>query len=130
MMAVFKAILALAVVWTVYFLRGNVWFRLYPAVVCAAVLAAFALSAFKTPLVEAIARRRGEVLDEEGIAYCRKVNKCWIAFLGVHFLLTVASIFAPIGVWAFYNGFLAYVLIASMFAGEWLYRRKVKGSRR
>lgn len=126
MKAIIKASLAAAAVWLVYFFRGNVFFRVYPAVICAAVLALFVVSSFRTPLVEVIARKRGEKLDGKGVAYCRRVNNCWIAFLSAHFLVTAASVFASLEVWAFYNGFLAYVLIAAMFAGEWMVRRQIK----
>ena len=124
--AAVKIAFAAALVWAVYFLRGNIWFRLYPAVMCAAALAAFAASSFKTPLVETIARKRGEKLDAEGVDYCRRVNNCWILFLTVHLALTVASVFASLEIWAFYNGVLSYVFFALMFVGEWIVRRRFK----
>lgn len=130
MKAIFKASLAVAVVWLVYFLKGNVYFRLYPAVVCALAFSAFAFSSLKTPLVEKIARRSGEKLDANAIAYCRKVNNCWIVFLSLHLCVTIATVFASMEVWAFYNGFLAYVLMALMFAAERFWRMKVKGGGR
>lgn len=129
MKAVLKASLALAIVWLVYFLRGNIWFRLYPLVMCIAALTAFVVSSFKTPLVEKIARRRLGALDAAGVRYCRKVNNCWILFLILHTMVTLATVFMPMGVWAFYNGFFAYVLFAAMFGGEWLLRRKARGHR-
>jgi uncharacterized membrane protein len=125
--AIVRASLAAALIWLVYFLRGNIYLRLYPAVVSAAAFAAFAISSFRTPLVETIARKRGEKLDAAGVRYCRRVNNCWTAFLGLHLAVTVASVFMSHEFWAFYNGFLAYVLFAAMFAAEWLVRRKLKG---
>jgi uncharacterized membrane protein len=127
MKAVVRASLAAAVIWLVYFLRGNIWFRLYPVVMSAVAFAAFAVSSFRTPLVETIARKRGEKLDAAGVRYCRRVNNCWTAFLFVHLAVTSLSVFMPLEVWAFYNGFLAYVLFAVMFAAEWLVRRRLKG---
>jgi uncharacterized membrane protein len=121
--AVLKAFFAAGAVWLVYFLRGNVYFRLYPAVMCACALAVFVFSSFKTPMVELVARRRHAQLDAEHIRYCRKVNDCWIVFLSLHLAATVASVFMPIGIWAFYNGFFAYVLFGAMFLGEWIVRR-------
>lgn len=127
MKAAVRASLAVALVWLVYFLRGNICLRLYPAVMGGVAFAVFALSNFKTPLVETIARKRGEKLDADGIVYCRKVNKCWTAFLAAHLAVTLATVFMSHEVWVFYNGFLAYVLFATMFAAEWLVRRKLKG---
>jgi uncharacterized membrane protein len=129
MKAFFRASLAAAVVWLVYFLRGNVYFRLYPVAVCAAVFAAFLISAFRTPIVELVARKRYGALDEEQTAYCRKVNNCWIVFLSAHLAVTAATVFMPLRVWAFYNGFLAYVLFGLMFLGERLVRRRKEACR-
>ena len=116
----------IGVVWAVYLLRAGVWFRLYPAAMVAVALAFFALSLRRTPLVETFARRMGETLDERGVAYCRRVTVAWTVFLLVHFAVTLATVFASHEVWAIYNGFLAYVLIGAMFAGEWLVRRRVR----
>ena len=114
------------VVWGLYLVRANVWFRLYPAVMVAAALVAFAASLFRTPLVEVFARRMGEALDERGVAYCRAVTVVWTAFLSAHLAVTVATVFASYETWAFYNGFLAYVLMGALFAGEWLFRRRYR----
>lgn len=127
MMAVFKVLFAVAVVWLIYFLRGNVYFRLYPVVISGGAFLLFFISSFKTPIVEKIARKRGEILDEKGLRYCRKVNRVWVIFLFFHFLATFATVFAPLKVWAVYNGAVSYVLFFAMFAGEWFYRCKMKG---
>ena len=113
-------------VWGLYLLRANVWFRLYPAVMVATALAAFAASLFRTPLVEVFARRMGEDLDERGTAYCRAVTVVWTAFLAAHLAVTVATVFASYETWAFYNGFLSYVLMGALFLGEWLFRRRFR----
>ena len=117
---------ALLVVWALYFLKARVWFRLYPAVMLALALAVFAVSLFRTPLIEVFARKMGETLDARGIAYCRQVTRVWVAFLSVHLLVTVATVFLSREIWVFYNGFLAYVLMGSLLLGERLYRRRVR----
>ncbi len=117
---------ALLVVWALYFLKVRVWFRLYPAVMVALALAVFAVSLFRTPLIEVFARKMGETLDARGIAYCRQVTRVWVAFLSVHLLVTVATVFLSREIWVFYNGFLAYVLMGSLLLGERLYRRRVR----
>lgn len=114
------------IVWALYLLKANIWFRLYPAVMVAIALAAFSVSLFRTPLVESIARRTGENLDERGVAYCRTVTKVWTVFLSAHFVVTVATVFASQEVWAIYNGCIAYVLMGALFAGEWIVRRRVR----
>lgn len=127
MKAVLRALFAVAVIWLVYFLRGNVFFRLYPVVMCTIVWLSFVISSFRTPLVEIIARKRGFVIDGEGVRYCRRVNDCWVVFLTLHLAVTLASVFASFEFWAFYNGFAAYVLFGIMIGAEWLVRRRKKG---
>lgn len=125
-----KTVLRLALtpllVWAIYLLKANVWFRLYPAVMVSIAFAGFAVSLFRTPLVETIARRMGEDLDARGVAYCRTVTRVWTLFLALHLVVTVATVFAPYAVWVWYNGFVAYVLMGALFLGEWLIRRRVK----
>ena len=116
---------ALLVVWALYFLKARVWFRLYPAVMVALALVLFSVSLFRTPLVEVFARKMGETLDAKGVLYCRKVTRVWVAFLSVHLVVTVATVFLSREIWVFYNDFLSYVLMGSLLLGERLYRRKV-----
>ena len=107
-------------------LRANVWFRLYPALMVSLALAMFAVSLRRTPLVEVIARKMGESLDDRGVAYCRRVTVVWAVFLSVHLLMTIATVFATHEIWAVYNGLVAYLLMGALFAGEWLYRRRFR----
>lgn len=123
--AVLKAALAAAIAWAVYLLKGNIWFRLYPALAAGAFLAAFALSLLNTPLVERFARRMGEKLDARGVAYCRNATVAWTVFMAVHFAATVATLFVSREAWAVYNGFIAYVLVGAMFLGEYVARRRL-----
>ncbi len=118
-------LLSLALVWTLYAVRANVWFRLYPVFVVAGVLAAFALSLFRTPLVEVFAARLGATLDAPTKRYCLRVTRLWVCFLALHLALTLATLWMPLAAWALYNGCLAYVLIGALLGGEWLYRRFV-----
>lgn len=115
------------VVWCLYVLRANIWFRLYPAVMVAIALSVFAISLFRTPLVETFAIRMGETIDERRRGYCRSVTKVWTAFLSVHLLVTLVTVFASHEIWALYNGVIAYVLMGALFAGEWLFRRRLFG---
>ena len=118
---------AVALVWLLYCLKANVWFRLYPAVVVSIALAIFAFSLRGMPVAERFARCWGEQLDERGIAYCRKATLAWVVFLSLHLAVTLATVFcASREVCAIYNGCVAYVLLGAMFLGEWLVRRRVR----
>ena len=118
---------AVALVWLLYCLKANVWFRLYPAVVVTIALAIFAFSLHGMPIAERFARCWGEQLDEKGIAYCRKTTIAWVIFLSLHLVVTLATVFfASREVWAIYNGCIAYILMGAMFLGEWLVRRRAR----
>lgn len=123
---VLRTAIAVSIVWCIYLLRGNVWFRLYPAVVAGAFLLAFAVSLRSTPLVERFARRMGEDLDASGVSYCRSATVAWTVFLAAHFSVTVATLFCSLETWAAYNGFVAYLLIGAMFLGEFVVRKRVR----
>lgn len=123
---VLRVALMPVIVWAIYLLKVNVWFRLYPAVMAAIAFAAFAVSLFRTPLVETFARGMGEDLDVRGVAYCRCVTRVWTGFLAAHLGVTMLTVFASDRIWAVYNGFVAYVLMGCLFAGEWIVRRRVR----
>ena len=101
------------IVLALYLLKANVWFRLYPVLMVAVALAVFAVSLWRTPMVEVFARRMGETLDARGVAYCRRVTVVW-------------TVFASYETWALYNGVLAYLMMGALFAGEWLFRRRFR----
>ena len=116
----------IVLVWAIYFLRAHSLMLFYPVAVVAAVLGFFVYSLFHVPVAELFARRLGENLDRRGIAYCRKATIAWTIFLAAHLAVTLATVFAPRGIWALYNGLIAYLLLALMFGGEYLVRRKVR----
>lgn len=116
------------VVWGLYLVKANIYFRLYPVVMVALALGTFAYTLFpnRTPLVETFARKMGEALDQRGLAYCRRVTWVWTLFLAVHLLVTLATVFLSYEVWALYNGLIAYLLMGTLFVGEWIVRRRIK----
>ena len=123
---VLQAATTILAVWLVYIFKGNVWFRLYPVVVTGTVFLAFALSLRGTPLIERFALRMGADLGGGGREYCLKATIAWTVFLALHLAVTAATVFAPLEVWALYNGCIAYVLIGAMFIGEFA-ARKISG---
>ena len=100
--------------------------KLYPVVMNFTVMAIFALSLKRKPLVQIIGERmRGTTLPSEGIEYARKATLAWAAFMLFLGLCSLATVFMQNEVWAVFNGFLSYILIALMFFCEHLARRKV-----
>lgn len=121
-----KAAISIGLSWAIYWFHGNVWFRLYPALLVVLALSVFVISLFGTPVVEICGRRMGRVLDAREVAYCRRATVLWCVFLSIHLMVTIATVFADEQIWVLYNGCIAYVLLAAMFAGERFVRRSVR----
>jgi uncharacterized membrane protein len=102
--------------------------KLYPVAVNAALLAAFGYSLYRgPPMVERLARLSEPSLSAEAIAYTRRVTVIWVVFFGLNgSIALVTALWAPDAVWALYNGVIAYVLVALLFAVEYLVRRRVR----
>ena len=94
--------------------------RYYPVLVNGALFTVFGISLKRPPtVVERIARLREPELPPAAIAYTRRVTMVWTAFFvlnGSAALYTAA--FASLETWAWYNGFVAYLLIGAVFLGE------------
>lgn len=101
--------------------------KLYPVLVNATLLAVFGISLRYPPtVVERLARLRDPQLPPSGVAYTRRVTQVWCGFFVVNGLAALATaLYAGDRAWALYNGFIAYVLMGLLFAGEWLVRRRV-----
>ena len=103
------------------------WVLAVPVAINAVFLIGFSVTLRRgvQPMVERFARLQEPDLTPEQQAWCRLWTKIWCAF----FLLNgstalVLALAAPLSWWAFYNGLLAYVLIGSLFACEWILRRR------
>jgi uncharacterized membrane protein len=102
--------------------------KLYPVLVNFALLAVFGLSLWRGPtVVERIARLQDPDLDARGQAYTRRVTQVWCGFFLLNGGLSLATaLWASEKVWALYNGLIAYGLIGTLMAGEWLVRRQLR----
>ncbi|MDB5050198.1 MAG: hypothetical protein JWO30_3269 [Fibrobacteres bacterium] len=116
---------ALAWIW------GEASVLYYPVAVNLSLLLVFGLSLWIPPtVIERLARFRHPDLDEHGVRYTRRVTQVWCGFFALNACAAAATALSgnP-GLWAFYNGFLAYLLMGVLFAGEWLVRRRVMSAR-
>lgn len=106
--------------------------KLYPALVNAVMLAVFAVSLrFPPTVVERIARLTEPELPPRGVAYTRRVTQVWCVFFIFNGALALATaLWTTDRIWALYNGLIAYVLMGSLFAGEWLVRQRVRAVQR
>ncbi|CAG9180238.1 COG4648 family protein [Cupriavidus pampae] len=106
--------------------------KLYPVFINALMLGLFGWSLRYPPtVVERIARMREPDLPPAGVAYTRKVTIAWCVFFCCNGAVALGTaLFADDATWALYNGAIAYVLIGTMFAAEWLVRRRVMAGHR
>jgi uncharacterized membrane protein len=107
--------------------KDNLPLLYYPVLINLMMLCLFAASLWqKETLIERLARRLEPDLPESGVRYTRRVTQVWCLFFLLNGLIAWWSIGAGEAVWALYNGCIAYLLMALMFAGEWMIRRHVR----
>jgi uncharacterized membrane protein len=96
-----------------------------PALGSLALLATFGRSLReRESIVEAIARVQLGVLTEDEARYCRRVTWIWCAFFLVNGAVALGlARWGTIEVWALYTGFVAYLLIGTLFSAEYVYRQ-------
>lgn len=102
---------------------------LYPVLMNAAFFVVFLASWIYPPtVIETIARLQEPELPPAALGYLRKLTLVWVGFFA--FNGSVAALSIPLGreAWALYNGLIAYVLMAALFLGELLVRRKFKSA--
>lgn len=99
--------------------------RLYPAAVSIGLLLLFGYSLRRPPsFVEKIARLSDPALSAAGVSYTRRVTQMWCLFFILNGGVAIyTALYSSREIWAFYNGFLAYVMMGLLFAAEWLVRR-------
>jgi uncharacterized membrane protein len=98
----------------------------YPVLVNAVMLLLFAASLIHPPtVVERIARWRDPDLPSSARPYLRRVTIAWcVFFVGNGAIALFTATRMSFSTWVLYNGFIAYLLIGAMFAGELLTRRR------
>lgn len=108
-------------------LHAHQWVLFYPVVVNLVMLVVFGSSLWTTmPMVERLARIREPNLSPAGVRYTRKVTKVWCGFFignGAVALFTV--LYADMRLWTLWNGIIAYILMGTLMACEWLVRQRV-----
>lgn len=111
-----------------YLLKTHQLLLLYPVVVNAVMLAVFGGSLWSTmPIIERLARLQEPNLPAQAVRYTRRVTQVWSGFFIVNgsvALFTVA--YGDMALWTLWNGMIAYLLMGTLMAGEWLIRRSLR----
>lgn len=102
--------------------------KLYPVLVNAAMLAAFAYSLMAPPsMVERLARLREPDLPAVAVEYTRRVTQVWCGFFVVNGALAFGTaVWASEAVWSLYTGVISYLLMGALFGIEFLVRLRFK----
>jgi len=110
------------------FTQSVIGFKLYPLMVNCSLFAVFAFSLLKPPsVIETLARLKEKNLNKQGVKYTEKVTLLWCVFFLVNGGISLyTALYSELEYWMLYNGFISYVLMGSLFAGEFLVRLKVK----
>ncbi|MEG6044237.1 hypothetical protein NFK84_23020 [Enterobacter ludwigii] len=121
------ALAGLALCAASYLLKAHQWLLLYPVVVNLVMLTVFGGSLWTTmPLVERLARLREPNLPPAGVRYTRKVTLVWCGFfLGNGAIALFTVLHGDMHVWTVWNGMVAYFLMGTLMATEWLVRQRV-----
>jgi len=100
----------------------------YPVIVNSTLALVFFYSLMNPPpIIERLARLTQTDLPDHAIAYTRTVTKVWLVFFIVNGLAaSYTALFTSLQTWTFYNGFIAYILMALLFSGEYLIRLRVQ----
>jgi uncharacterized membrane protein len=107
-----------------YWSGGLLPLRFYPVLVNGAFLTVFAYSLIVSPsTIERLARLQDPNLPPAAIAYTRRVTQVWCVFFMLNGAIALyTALFSSMAQWSFYNGFLAYLLMGVLFAGEYCAR--------
>ena len=102
--------------------------RFYPVAINAAMLLLFGVTLLRPPsMIERLARLKEPQLPPGAVRYTRVVTAVWCGFFLLNGGVALATaLFADLEVWTLYNGLIAYLLMAALFAGETLVRRRVQ----
>jgi uncharacterized membrane protein len=102
--------------------------KLYPVLVNGALLGVFTYSLFVPPsMAERFACMVEADLHPLAVAYTRRVTQVWCGFFAVNGTLAlITALWTSLAIWSLYNGFIAYLLMGLLFAGEYCIRRQFK----
>lgn len=110
-----------------YLLKTHQLLLFYPVVVNSVMLAVFGGSLWSSmPIVERLARLSEPDLPEPAVRYTRRVTQIWCLFFVANGSIALfTALYGDITLWTAWNGMIAYLLMGTLMAGEWLVRRRV-----
>jgi hypothetical protein len=106
--------------------QNDIYVYFYPVVINLILLCIFGFSLLYPPtIIERIARVQDSRFTDRDIPYVKKCTIAWCLFFLFNGAIALYSVFLKDKeFWALYNGLISYLLMGSMFLGEWLIRQK------
>ncbi len=118
--------LVVGVIYCLYaiWLNSSISLRFYPVLVSLTLFIIFSTSLYFPPsFVERLARLQHPDLPEQGIKYTRTVTVVWCVFFFINGSTALATaLWCDFAWWSLYNGFIAYLLMATLMGVEYLIR--------
>jgi uncharacterized membrane protein len=104
----------------------------YPILVSLGFAAVFGHSLVRGPsIVERIARLREPHLPDWAVTYTRHVTAVWVVFFLLNAAISTATAVSDdLQLWTLYNGVVSYVLMGTLFAGEFAVRTYLRRRQR
>ena len=120
--------LTLGFILLLLFIDAHLAVKAYPVTISLSLAAVFAYSLFSPPcIIERFARLVEPKLNDRGVRYTRNVTWIWIGFFLVNSAISGwLALNGTLETWTLYNGFISYLLIGALFAGELGVRQIVK----
>lgn len=121
-------LLAASVATAITLVSGSVLgLKFYPVLVNGLMLILFSISLWRPPsMIERFARLQHQALPPAAVRYTRKVTWIWCVFFIINGSIATLTVFASESLWALYNGFIAYMLMGLLLAGEYLVRKHLQ----
>lgn len=97
--------------------------KLYPVFANLTVFLVFFISTFsKETVIQKFAKAVDGELSQNALIYTRKLTYIWSGLTFFNFIMSLISVFMSTKFWAVYNGFIAYLLIGTLFFVEYIIR--------
>lgn len=118
-----SGVIGLLLVLLAFVFKSTHWFTYYPVAVNLLMLALFASSLWqKETMIERFARLQDPDLPDYAVNYTRKVTIVWCLFFIANGSISLATSFISLDIWTLYNGLISYLLVAFLFACEFIVR--------
>lgn len=106
-------------------LKDHAWLKLYPVLMSVGGFIIFSSTLFKPPsMIERFARLAQPDLPEVAVIWTKKVTIVWCLFFILNTCIALYTVlFTSTQIWVLYNGFISYLLMGLLFAGEFILRK-------